>query len=95
MFVFIAVENANIIIKQKEYREKSVFIMQSYREMSRECLSEAREMQKTIEKYKKQTRHAKNREEINAKIYKLELIYSELINKANALRELAERSERK
>lgn len=65
--------------------------MNSYAEMSRECEQQAEELKKTIDKYKSKSKTSRNREEINAKICNLELIYHELIGRANYLREVAER----
>lgn len=59
----------------------------NYNEWANQYEKDALEIQKTIEKYKKQLKHCRNREELNATIFKYELIYHELIGTANRLRE--------
>ncbi len=65
--------------------------MNSYAEMSRECEQQAEELKKTIDKYKSKSKTSRNREELNAKINSYELIYYDLIGRANYLRKIAER----
>lgn len=60
----------------------------NYQEMARECERDAENLKKVIDKYKSQLKDSRgiNREEMNAKIFNFELIYHELIGKANWLR---------
>ena len=58
----------------------------NYNEWANQYEKDALEIQRTIEKYKKKLKHCRNREELNATIFKYELIYHELIGTANRLR---------
>lgn len=65
--------------------------MKSYEETIRDCEQEAEEIKKTIDKYKAKLKNSRNREELNAKINSYELIYYDLIGRANYLKKIAER----
>lgn len=67
--------------------------MNCYLEMAEAYERDADNLSKVIEKYKAQLGKKKNREELNAKIYELELIYHEMIGNSKRMKKMGEKYE--